>query len=62
MSTDDVPFSIDAFIDKLASYVNRESGNGTLPNARGWEYVGSKALAKSRRVPVPSMMYVTLTY
>ncbi|KAG2348487.1 hypothetical protein BDR05DRAFT_995868 [Suillus weaverae] len=51
------PFSIDTFINKLATNVFQGMDDDTAANAHGWVYVGSKVLAKSRRVPILSIMY-----
>jgi hypothetical protein len=53
MAEHDVPFSIDSFIDKLLPHVSASGG---------WEQVGLRAVARSRRVPVPSFMCVASSF
>jgi hypothetical protein len=60
MAEKDVLFNIDAFVDELATYVCPEGDSGQVSKFQRWEHVGRRALAKSRRVPVPNFMYISL--
>jgi hypothetical protein len=44
-----VPITADDLVDKLLPHVSAP---------RGWEIVGRRALARSKRVPVPTFMCV----
>lgn len=47
----DTPFNIDDFVDKLVPVVS---------TTQGWEVIGWRALARSKRVPIATFMYVSL--
>lgn len=52
MTECDVPFSVDDLVDKLLPHVS----------TRGWEFIGRRALARSKRVAVPTFMYVAFEF
>lgn len=62
MAEEDITFSIDSFVNSLASYMGPAQDYGVTSSLRGWEIIGQRALARSRRVPVPVFMCVALVH
>ncbi|KAG1765733.1 Nse4 C-terminal-domain-containing protein [Suillus placidus] len=61
MAADNDSFSLEEFVDKLVAHVHAEQDSDEYPSMRGWEDIGRRALARSRRAPVPKFLYGPLT-